>query len=86
MAILQTLCDALESRGYPVGIEVGHDDDEGQSVDGNPRKVIRPVCANVLDTCIFFQITETSNKVKTTELERKRFSGKLCVSVPRPSW
>jgi len=89
MAILQTLCDALEKRGYPVGIEPGHDETRGQSINGRPKQVIHPVCANVLDACIFFQITETSNKVKTTEIERKRTyedykyvpTGKLCFEI-----
>ncbi|NCB72089.1 MAG: hypothetical protein EOM45_10000 [Clostridia bacterium] len=89
MAILQTLCDALEKRGYPVGIEPGHGDKGGQSVDGRPKRVIHPVCANVLDTHIFFQITETSNKVNTTEIEKKRTyqdfkyvpTGKLCFEI-----
>lgn len=89
MAILQTLCDALEKRGYPVGIEPGHEDNIGQYINGRPKKVIHPVCANVLDTRIFFQITETSNKVNTTEIEKKRTyqdykyvpTGKLCFEI-----
>jgi hypothetical protein len=72
MAILQTLCNALEKRGYPVGIEPGHEDNIGQYINGRPKKVILPVCANILETRIFFQITETSNKVNTTEIERKK--------------
>jgi len=51
--------------------------------------VIHPVCANVLDTRIFFQITETSNKVNTSEIEKKRTyqdykyvpTGKLCFEI-----
>lgn len=89
MAILQTLCDALEKRGYPVGIESGHEANIGQYINGRPKKVILPVCANILETRIFFQITETSNKVNTTEIERKKTyqdykyvpTGKLCFEI-----
>ena len=89
IAILQTLCDALEKRGYPVGIEPGHEYNIGQYINGRPKKVILPVCANILETRIFCQITETSNKVNTTEIEKKRTyqdykyvpTGKLCFEI-----
>jgi hypothetical protein len=89
MAVLQTLCDALEKRGYPVGIEPGHDDNGGQSINGRPKRVIHPVCANVLETRIFFRITETSNKVKTTDIEKEKAdqdykyvpTGRLCFEI-----
>lgn len=72
IAILQTLCDALENRGFPVGIESEYDNARGKYINGRQKKEIHPVCTNVLDTCIFFQITETSNKQRTTELEKKK--------------
>ena len=89
MAILQTLCDALEKRGYPIGIQPGYHYIENQSRNGHPKREIHPVCANVLDTCIFFKITETSNKQTNTEKEKKTTyqdykyvpSGKLCFEI-----
>ena len=83
LAILQTLCAALAERGYPIGERPSAGP---QHQDGHPKREARPIYAVILDTCISFRITETSNR---REIEKKdpyegfeyEPSGTLCFEI-----
>ncbi|WP_320123021.1 hypothetical protein [uncultured Sphaerochaeta sp.] len=72
LAILQTLCDELEKRGYSVGTkpEIGSKDSETQN--SYPERVVNQVYAIIMDTYIPFWIMETSKKIELSEEERKK--------------
>lgn len=95
LAILQTLCDALESRGYALA-----SDKPRKSTCNNhssrafyPREM-RPVHAVILDVPIKFRITETSNKKPRDKSSKDSFlpgyqyvpSGKLCFEILYPPY
>lgn len=95
LAILQTLCDALESRGYALA-----SDKPKKSTDNNhpsrtfhPREIY-PVHAVMLDIPIKFRITETSNKKPRDKSPKDSYlpgyqyepSGKLCFEILYPPY
>jgi len=95
LAILQTLCTALEKRGYILGTEKPKkDNSDTQSQHHHYWREVYPVHATVLDTIIKFKITETSNKrprdkkIKDSYLHDYKFvpTGKLCFEFIFPPY
>lgn len=94
LVILQTLCDALITRGYSIGPKQNKIINEPLYRSEYARKEISPIYAFLLETCVSFRITETSNKVEIDTKDRKysyeKFeyvpSGKLCFEITNYSY
>jgi hypothetical protein len=91
LVILQTLCTALAKRGHSIGEKPKKAHEDSQYQSGYPQRETHPICAIVVDTCISFRITETSNR---REVEKKKGknpphyekyeyvpSGRLCFEI-----
>lgn len=89
LAILQTLCNALEKRGYSIGIKPRKPGDNNYPRYGYSQREVKPIYAIILDTYISFRISEVSHKAPITEKDRKASSyqykyipsGKLCFEI-----
>lgn len=95
LAILQTLCNELEKRGYSIGVKPKEPTTSPQYQQyGYFQKEPIPIYIRMLDAFITIKTTEKSKKVTLSEKERKNTyqdyeynpTGELCFEITNSSY